>query len=464
MTELRCADVEARFVEAFDGRLDPAESVRFHSHIEGCAACRERASLWRALTPRLRDAVPPGPDAMATRRMQVEIERGLASAVAASPARRWRLWWGPAFGLVAAAAAIAIWLRVGRPEPAPVVGYAAFVRVKGDARVGDRTSQAAARVPIGAPIALSAGAVVELALDSGAALRVEGPGRVALDGSARDVAVRLTEGKLQARVAHRQANETFAVLTKDVRVEVRGTTFDVAAGAAGSRVEVSEGQVAVKLASGQTRLVSAGDSFDSTAAAIAPAEEEVLEPAPAPADTTSSCSQIARSCQATARAIRTSMRAGESDRALRMISDARRAAHASDASCPGGAGACDDELRYLHAEALNQAGRLDDAVAAYRALDRRGAPSAMRQNALYAAAQIERRQGHTAAAAADFERALAAAPRGALHEDALVGAMDSARATGDAARAQALAARYLEEFPRGLAAPAARKLARDSQP
>ena len=47
MTELRCADVEARFVDAVDGRLDPAESVRFHSHIEGCASCRERAALWR---------------------------------------------------------------------------------------------------------------------------------------------------------------------------------------------------------------------------------------------------------------------------------------------------------------------------------------------------------------------------------------------------------------------------------
>jgi ferric-dicitrate binding protein FerR (iron transport regulator) len=463
VTELRCADVEARFVDAFDGRLDPAESVRFHSHIEGCAACRERAALWRALTPRLRDAVPPGPDAMATRRMQVEIERGLASHVAVSPARRWRPWWAPAFGLVAAAAAVVIWLRVGKPAPAPAVGYAAFVSVQGDARIGERASQAAARVPVGAPIALSAGAVVELALDSGAALRIEGPGSVALDGSARDVAVRLSAGKLQARVAHRQPNETFAVLTKDVRVVVRGTTFGVAAGAAGSRVEVSEGQVAVTLGSGETRLVSAGDSFDSTAAAVAPADGETQDVA-APAEAASGCAQIARSCQATARAIRTSMRAGESDRALRMISDARRAAHASDASCPGGAGACDDELRYLHAEALNQAGRLDDAVAAYRALDRRGAPSAMRQNALYAAAQIERRQGRTAAAAADFERALAAAPRGALHEDALVGAMDSARAAGDTARARALAARYLEEFPRGLAAPAARKLAHDSQP
>ena len=88
----------------------------------------------------------------------------------------------------------------------------------------------------------------------------------------------------------------------------------------------------------------------------------------------------------------------------------------------------------------------------------------MRQNALYAAAQIERRQGHLAAAAADFERALAAAPRGALHEEALVGAMESARAAGDTARARALAARYLEEFPRGLVAPAARKLVGDGHP
>src|SRR4029077_3565216 len=91
VTELRCADVEARFVDVADGRLDPADSVRFHAHIEGCAACRERAALWRGLVPRLRDAQPPGPDAMATRRMQVEIERRLAVAVAASPAGRRRV-------------------------------------------------------------------------------------------------------------------------------------------------------------------------------------------------------------------------------------------------------------------------------------------------------------------------------------------------------------------------------------
>src|SRR5262249_29721779 len=144
----------------------------------------------------------------------------------------------------------------------------------------------------------------------------------------------------------------------------------------------------------------AGDSFDSAATAAA-AEEQPIAPEPdeapgAPGQPVG-CATVVRSCQGTARSGRATLRGGDPERALRMIAHARRAAHGGDASCAG-AGACDDELRYLHAEALNQAGRLDDAVAAYRALDRRNAPSAMRQNALYAAAQIERRQGHLPAA------------------------------------------------------------------
>ena len=87
MTGLRCADVEARFVDAFDGRLDPAESVRFHSHIEGCANCRAASRALAGLVPG-GCATPcrPAPEAMATRRMQVEIERGLAGRIAESAA------------------------------------------------------------------------------------------------------------------------------------------------------------------------------------------------------------------------------------------------------------------------------------------------------------------------------------------------------------------------------------------
>ena len=130
------------------------------------------------------------------------------------------------------------------------------------------------------------------------------------------------------------------------------------------------------------------------------------------------------------------MRGRDAARALRLIADGSRETSAGEATCGAGVVACQDELGYLRAEALNLGGKVADAVAAYHALDRRGAPPAMRQNALYAAAQLERRQGRAAEARADYERALAAAPRGALHEEALVGAMESAQAAGDAARAE----------------------------
>jgi hypothetical protein len=265
---------------------------------------------------------------------------------------------------------------------------------------------------------------------------------------------------VRAEVAHRLADQTFAVLARDLRVEVRGTKFLVEAADTGSHVEVTEGQVAVAFADGRTSLVAAGGRADSVipssvVEAVQPDDEERAPPAK-PA-----CADVARACRTTAGAVRDSMRSGGVERALRQIAEARRALRAGDASCAADAGACEDELRYLHAEALSQAGRLDDAAAAFRALDRRGAPAAMRQNALYAAAQIERRQGRLAAAAADFERSLTAAPRGALHEDALVGAMETRQAAGDVAGARALAGRYLDEFPRGLAAPAARRLAGD---
>ena len=83
----------------------------------------------------------------------------------------------------------------------------------------------------------------------------------------------------------------------------------------------------------------------------------------------------------------------------------------------------------------------------------------MRQNALYAAAQIERRRGRNGDAQADYERALGAAPRGALREEALIGAMETAQAAGDLGRAGALARRYLREFPAGLDARTAARLA-----
>lgn len=449
-----CAEVESQLVDAADGRLDPAASVRFHAHLEGCAGCRERAALWRTLAPAMRAAVPAPPGAMATRRMQIEIERRMADRVAPAPARRWMAIWAPAAGLLAAAVFAVLWLRPHAPPPAPPIGYATLAGVVGELSVGDCPAGAGSRVAVGAPLVLAAGASGALTLDGGATLRLEGPARLALEGDAGTVAIRLAAGRVEAAVTHRRPGQTFVVVTADLRVEVRGTTFSVLKRASGSRVEVTEGRVEVRFADGRSTFVAAGGSADT-----AVRDEPAAPATPPPGEGPPACAEIARVCQAATRAARTSMRVRDAARALRLIADGSRETRAGEATCGAGVGACQDELRYLRAEALNLGGQVADAVAAYRALDRRGAPPAMRQNALYAAAQLERRQGRAAEARADYERALAAAPQGALHEEALVGAMESAQAAGDAARAGVLATRYLDEFPNGRAAPTARRLA-----
>ena len=168
MSAWGCREVEARLVDAVDGRLDAAASVRLHAHIESCAGCRERAALWRGLTPALRVLEPAPPAAMATRRMQLEIERQLARAVVA-PRRRWRWVWMPtALGLCGAAAAALLWFQ--RPLPsrdAAAGGFATVARLSGTITVGGRALEPSATVPVGAALALADAAEAELAMDRG---------------------------------------------------------------------------------------------------------------------------------------------------------------------------------------------------------------------------------------------------------------------------------------------------------
>jgi tetratricopeptide (TPR) repeat protein len=182
-------------------------------------------------------------------------------------------------------------------------------------------------------------------------------------------------------------------------------------------------------------------------------------PGSATAEARPGCGALVRVCEEAGREARRSMRSGDAARALRLIAARSHDARDPDATCASSLTACEDELRYLRAEAYRQEGELDEAIAAYHQLDRHGSPAAMRQNALYAAAQIEQRQGHKVKAHSDYEKALGAAPEGALREEALVGSMESAAALGDTARARQLARRYLAAFPSGLRVATARRLA-----
>ena len=474
---LSCAETEARLVDVIDGRLDAPVEMRVHAHLEGCAACRQKAELWRRVVPGMRALAPTPPAELGARRLQVEILKRLQSSPeprARAPRRGLRV--AGALALLGAVAALTIIWRQPRTEPrasAPAVAPARFAtvtRTLGQVRVEGRPLAPSAALPAGTVLEVGGAGETELSMDRGSTLRLRGPARLTLAGTAGQAALRLEEGTLEAQVAHRLAGETFSVSTRDARVEVRGTHFIVRAGAAGSWVQVVEGVVAVQLADGSSRLVRAGEIVTTAPAGEAPpAPAGEMPPAPAgetppaPAGEAPpappSCSSAVRSCRSAARGARQSMRGGDNDRALGLVSGASRSARQTGPSCASEIAACEDELGYLRAEALRAAGRIDDAVGAYRALNRPGAPAAMRQNALYAAAELERRRGRTREAGTDYESALSVAPRGVLREEALVGAMESAAELGERARASAFARRYLAEFPDGRAAPAARRLA-----
>ena len=266
---------------------------------------------------------------------------------------------------------------------------------------------------------LAAATEAELSLDRGSTLRLEGPARLRLGGTARAVEVRLDAGTLDAAVAHRVAGETFAVATPDLRVEVRGTKFAVVATPVGSSVRVSEGRVAVRFADGSERPVAAGESASWPMPAAPPPGCALPIPGSAAAEARPSCGAVVRACEEAGRAARRSMRSGDAARALRLIAAGSHDARDPDATCASSLTACEDELRYLRAEAFRQEGELDEAVAAYHQLDRHGAPAAMRQNALYAAAQIEAAAGAQGAGA---QRLRKGAGRGARRGPARGGA------------------------------------------
>ena len=381
MTELRCADVEARFVDAFDGRLDPAESVRFHAHIEGCAACRERAALWRALVPaaarrraaRARgdgDPAHAGRDrAPAARRADRRVPRRGAGG----PGGRRRSGWS------AAAAAVVIWLRVGRPAPAPLGrlrrgrerarrGTRRAIRRRGRPRAFRSARRSRSRPAPPSSWRWTAAPT----------LQRRRPGAPGAGGQrARDVAVRLDRGaSCSAEVAHRQAGRDLR--GHHERPARRGPRHEVLGHRGRRRLARRRQRRAGRGSASRTAdslLVSAGGSVRLGRPARA-AARAAAPPSRADARRRAVVRRArARSCQTTARG---GPRQHARRRArARAPADRGRAARAARRrrDLRGERGACEDELRYLHAEALNQAGRLDDAVAAYRALDRRGAPA-----------------------------------------------------------------------------------------
>lgn len=440
-----CKKTQALMFERADGRTVPSVDAELQAHLAVCPHCKQVFATWTDALPRLRGLPSDEPSAVSVRRMENEVLRRLEPV----PPRRARrpLWFALAAGLLLVVGAGAVLLRPSAPPP--------LARIES---LWGRVTLSGAALNPGA--AMAPGGVLEIA-DEGearfvvgreAGVRLLGPGRVSLGGTARQPHLQLDRGRLAVEISHRAADETFAVTTAHGRVEVRGTRFVVGYAAQGSYVHVEEGLVAAFREGVATPFpVRAGETFQLSVEPPAPTEAPVEEPALVPAPRPCSPS----SCRGAAGQVRKAMRAHNPARALELVD----AALGQSGDCPAQA-RCTDELGYLRAEALRQAGKIEAAVAAYLALNRPGAPRAMRQNALYAAGLLEQRLGRSEDARQRFESAIAANPNGALAEEALAALLDLARPASPEARAAA--ERYLARFPQGVAAARARRILSDA--
>jgi TolA-binding protein len=218
-----------------------------------------------------------------------------------------------------------------------------------------------------------------------------------------------------------------------------------------SFVHVEEGEVAAfRVASMDAFPVRTGETFW-----LAPSPSPAPSPAPSPSPSASSMdipvppSPVeGEACEGRIATARKAMRADKPQKALAVI---EAALAAGDARMPT---RCQDELGYLRAEALRQSGETAQAITAFKSLDRPRATKAMRQNALYAAGQLEARRGNQAQAGRLFDRAYSSYPDGALAEESLAGLLEAQARAG--AGAQGTARRYLDRFPSGMAAARAR--------
>ncbi len=435
-----CKKTQSLLFEKADGRLSADVCAEMESHLAICPHCKQTFAAWTSALPRLRSLDAEEISAVSLRRMESEILRDLHGSV--RPRSRRRLVFALAAALILAAGAGLLAIRSAPPQP-----FARIQSLWGKVTLSGVAMSKGATVGPGGVLEITSEGEADFLIGRGAEARLMGPGRVAFDGTTKAPRLRLDSGRVFVQVAHRQPDESFRVTTADGRVEVTGTRFVVGYDAQGSYVHVDEGQVlAYRQGEPEPWPVGSGSTF-SLKAEKPPGGNPL--PAVEPVPDARACAGSA--CAEEGARARKAMRAGNPLRAVNIVDETL--AKLEDCSP---ASRCLDELGYLRAEALRQAGRLDGAIAAYKSLNRAGATRAMRQNALYAAAQLERKLGRNEDARQSLERAYTAYPDGALSEEALAGLLDVQQATGAGARAAA--ERYLARFPQGISAARARRI------
>lgn len=231
---------------AEDGRLDPTTLASFERHAATCASCTlERAALLqlRALT----DHMPsPTTTPLDRKRLRASILKNVNLGMMTADSKR-PAWLLAASVLVASLAIFAGW------------GFSTRHRVVHD--VPSVTASIAFEVtPIGVA-------------------------QWTVDREGADVQVALSDGSVSIHVAKLSIGQRFVLILPDGQIEVRGTRFVAHVDRGYTRdVRVSEGTVALRLASSRERLLRTGESWvaepDETAVEAVPSAIAVHAPDP----------------------------------------------------------------------------------------------------------------------------------------------------------------------------------------
>lgn len=117
---MNCQQLNERLIEFLVGRLESSTKGKVETHLAACAACRQRAAEFRALSRVLEEWQPTEPSPA----FDVALAERIESA-AASSWRWWPAWMRPAYvavlALLLVAAGIVIWMQQGSaPAPSPV--------------------------------------------------------------------------------------------------------------------------------------------------------------------------------------------------------------------------------------------------------------------------------------------------------------------------------------------------------
>jgi ferric-dicitrate binding protein FerR (iron transport regulator) len=206
-----------------------------------------------------------GPVAPPSAQARESAIAALAAAMGDRKRGRRRVGWLAAAAAVLAAAGLSGWRYLAPAGEATVVATSVSEGAR-LFRAGAGSTLAEGRVVgPGDRVAAGAGDGVAMRLSTGTTLKVETESELQLVDAGPALRLALLRGAVRAHVAKLRRGERFVVATADAEIEVKGTSFRLAAGSAdtvcdepsSTRLEVFEGVVAVRRGNAVT-LVGAG--------------------------------------------------------------------------------------------------------------------------------------------------------------------------------------------------------------